>query len=228
MTPTKRSPALDTKTSQEIIQSYTEGGLKLDAAWERRLPTIYRLMMSGATTPEIHRMIGGELGKIRNDVEAIRYLIDAIPDIERIRADISVELDQLYIDTIDTLHSSDDRRGGTKAKLIEQAREILMGKADLYGLRSATLNVNNNTRLLSIAAELRTLGSSDESKPSPTQLHLEADRERALSATDAASVGRVESGDLSNWRGAGWEVETDGGTRDELPAFLESDLDRRP
>lgn len=223
----KPSPALDTPTSREIVQSYTEGGLKLDAAWERRLPTIYRLMMSGVTTPEIHRMIGGELRKVRDDVEAIRYLIDAIPDIERIRADISVELDQLYVDTIQTLHESDDRRGGTKAKLIEQAREILMGKADLYGLRSATLNVNNNTRLLSIAAELKNLGNTHESESGSTQVYLEADRLRAVSSASPAAVGRDEPGDSGDGWGASWEEPLDVGTRDELPAVLEPDLDRR-
>lgn len=223
----KPSPVLDTPTSQEIVQSYTEGGLRLDAAWERRLPTIYRLMMSGVPTSEIHRMIGGELRKVRDDVEAIRYLIDAVPDIERIRADIAVELDQLYIDTVQTLHESDDRRGGTKAKLIEQAREILMGKADLYGLRSATLNVNNNTRLLTIAAELKNLGNTHESESGSTQVYLEADRLRAVSVASSAALGRDEPGDPSDgWRTSG-EEPLDVSPRDELPVILEPDLDRR-
>lgn len=223
----KKSPALDTPTSREIVQSYTEGGLKLDAAWERRLPTIYRLMLAGVSTPEIHRMIGGEIRKVRDDVEAIRYLMDEVPDIERIRSDISVELDQLYIDTINTLHESNDTRGGTKAKLIEQAREILMGKADLYGLRSATLNVNNNTRLLSIAAELRTLGSTHESESGTAPVYLEADRVHTLSSASAAIGGRDEPSDLGDGRRASGEEPLDVSAWDELPAVFEPDLDRR-
>lgn len=172
-------------------------------------------------------MIGGELRKVRDDVEAIRYLIDDIPNIERIRADIAVELDQLYVDTIQTLHESNDTRGGTKAKLIEQAREILMGKADLYGLRSATLNVNNNTRLLSIAAELKNLGNTHESESGSTQVYLEADRLRAVPSASSAAVGRDEPGDSGDGWGTSWEEPLDVGARDELPAILEPDLDRR-
>lgn len=225
--PAKHYPVLDTPTGQEIIQSYADGGLKLDAAWERRLPTIYRLIMAGASKAEIHRLIGGEQHKLYADIEAVRYLIDDIPDIERIRSDISVELDQLYLDTIATLHESNDPRGGTKAKLIEQAREILMGKADLYGLRSATLNVNNNTRLLSIAADLRNLGSANAPESGAAPVHLGSDRVQTLPVADSTIDGYYKPGDSGDgWRTSG-EVPVDVGTGDELPAVFEPDLDRR-
>lgn len=223
-----RSPALDTSTGQEIVRSYAESGLKLDAAWERRLPAIYRLLMAGVSVAEIHRLIGGELTRLRADVEAVKYLIDDIPDIERIRADIAVELDELYIQTIETLRESDDRRGGTKAKLIEQAREILMGKADLYGLRSATLNVNNNTRLLSIAADLRSLGSGSASESGAETIHLERDRVSAIPAPVAADYRLDEPSDPGDGWGARREEPLDVSPGDELPVVLDADLDRRP
>lgn len=218
--PYNTSPVLDTPTSREIIQSYAEGGLKLDAAWERRLPTMYRLMVAGLTVTEIHRMVGGEIRKVKDDIEAIRYLMDAVPDIERIRADISVELDQLYADTIVTLRESNDTRGGTKAKLIEQAREILMGKADLYGLRSATLNVNNNTRLLNIAADLRNLGSANAPESGAAPVYLESDRVQALPVADSTIDGYYKPGDSGDgWR-ASREEPVDVGAGDELSAVL--------
>ena len=175
---------LETPTGQALVEAYSQSGLKLDAAWERRLPTIYRLLMAGLSANEIARMIGGDYYKVVSDIEAISYLLDEIPNIERVRADITVELDELYANTIQTLSESTDYKGGTKAKLIEQAREILMGKADLYGLRSATLNVNNNTRLLSIAAELKSLGSNDGPELEAAGVYLEPDRIPTLSTSE--------------------------------------------
>ena len=185
--PVNRSPVLDTPTSQEIVRSYSEGSLKLDAAWERRLPTIYRLMCAGLTANEITRIVGGDYYRVQSDIEAIRYLMSDVPDIERIRSDIAVEMDELYSQTIGVLRDGEKIPAGTKAKLIEQAREILVGKADLYGLRSATVNVNNNTRLLSLAAELRTLKDDDRPESEATVIDMETGRVSPVSTPETAA-----------------------------------------
>ena len=80
---------LETPTGQALVEAYSQSGLKLDAAWERRLPTIYRLLMAGLSANEIARMIGGDYYKVVSDIEAISYLLDEIPNIERVRADIA-------------------------------------------------------------------------------------------------------------------------------------------
>ena len=187
MAPSRASAALDTSVSRALIDQVTNSGYKVINLWDRRIPTIYKLILAGLNNYQIWHILGGEEHRVVADIEGVRQLMGEMPNLESIRVQIAVELDSLYEGTLGELAHDQNMSGSTKAKLIEQARQILMDKADLYGLRSTTININGQAKLMTLVAELKKL--SDGSASTTTDAApLEGEYHVAESGTEAVLV----------------------------------------
>ena len=172
-------------------EAYKKSVSKVTSDMSARFPVIYRMKMMGASNTDVVKVVGGTEVEVQRDLDIIEEMQTAMLDIDKIRFDLSLHLDDLYYDIMSEIRSGNaDNRPSAKAEYYRAAREVLLQKAQLYGLgMPGTINIQNNGKLVQLVQQLGAL-SAPESKAEASGLAI--DGVYSVSATETTAVGFPE------------------------------------